>query len=497
MKLPVLAYPAMLLAGVLGPLALRPDRLLNDPGTGWHLKTGSWILDHRVLPTTDLFSFTCPDAPWIPYEWGFQVLIAGLERLGGLAPVRAVCGLLLAGVILHLYRRSIREGASAVVAMAAGTIGILVFDYHSHARPHLFTYLFFSVIAGRLADVARGASPPRVLWLLPVLMLPWCSLHPGFPAAFVLIGCHLVASGCAWIWTRRGPSRRATLRTALVLGVCVAVSFVNPNGWRLHAHIVDFLGMDVLRHWDEFASPDYHTNSPAIQLLRVAFMGLLLLLATRRVRLAGHEAVAMTVFGWLALSSGRHIMLFALVAIPPFARIAQACIDRRFPATAKSLAASSAAQAGARSAPLQLVAVAGCCLAPLFLVPRLAPPSLVGPHLSPGAAACIAAHRGQFLRPFNECNSGGTLVHAFWPGLRVFFDDRTDVYRAAFTTNVYRRIIQLEPGWREALERHDPDSAIVGTDSPLAGALLEDSNQWREIHRDATNLLLVREPRRP
>jgi len=31
-------------------------RLLNDPGIGWHIRTGEWILENHAIPHHDLFS---------------------------------------------------------------------------------------------------------------------------------------------------------------------------------------------------------------------------------------------------------------------------------------------------------------------------------------------------------------------------------------------------------------------------------------------------------
>ena len=34
--------------------------LLGDGDTGWHIRTGQWILAHHQVPHTDLFSFSRP-----------------------------------------------------------------------------------------------------------------------------------------------------------------------------------------------------------------------------------------------------------------------------------------------------------------------------------------------------------------------------------------------------------------------------------------------------
>ena len=51
--------------------------LLMDGDTGWHIRTGEYILAHHAVPTHDLFSFSKPDAPWFAWEWLSDVLLRG------------------------------------------------------------------------------------------------------------------------------------------------------------------------------------------------------------------------------------------------------------------------------------------------------------------------------------------------------------------------------------------------------------------------------------
>src|SRR5690348_7781337 len=50
----------------------RPAQLFGDPGTGWHLATGRYILDTGSIPRADMFSFTAFGRPWVSYSWLFE-----------------------------------------------------------------------------------------------------------------------------------------------------------------------------------------------------------------------------------------------------------------------------------------------------------------------------------------------------------------------------------------------------------------------------------------
>ena len=44
--------------GVYTLFLLAGNRLLIDPDTMWQVTLGQWILDHRAVPETDVYSFT-------------------------------------------------------------------------------------------------------------------------------------------------------------------------------------------------------------------------------------------------------------------------------------------------------------------------------------------------------------------------------------------------------------------------------------------------------
>ena len=63
--------------GVYALALLAGSQLLNDPDTYWQITIGQWILDHRAVPTVDLYSFTMRGQPWVSTQWLSQVLFAG------------------------------------------------------------------------------------------------------------------------------------------------------------------------------------------------------------------------------------------------------------------------------------------------------------------------------------------------------------------------------------------------------------------------------------
>src|SRR5579863_9060950 len=90
--------------------------LLGDCDTGWHIRTGQWILAHGTVPTHDIFSYTKPDGAWFAWEWLTDSLWAFLYDHGGLAAV-ALAGILLIALTFTLLFRLVRRKSNAIVAI--------------------------------------------------------------------------------------------------------------------------------------------------------------------------------------------------------------------------------------------------------------------------------------------------------------------------------------------------------------------------------------------
>src|SRR5215468_11924094 len=76
--------------------------LLGDCDTGWHIRTGEWILQHGI-PTRDVFSFSKPGAPWFAWEWLSEVFFAKLVAIGGLQLLVLFSILMLSAIFTALF----------------------------------------------------------------------------------------------------------------------------------------------------------------------------------------------------------------------------------------------------------------------------------------------------------------------------------------------------------------------------------------------------------
>ncbi|HVW85176.1 MAG TPA: hypothetical protein VHB50_10870, partial [Bryobacteraceae bacterium] len=203
--------------------------LLGDGDTGWHVRTGEWILAHHQVPRTDLFSFSRPGAPWFAWEWLWDVAFAMLHQRWGMAAVVAASVMVIClttALLFRLVRRKCGNGLVAIAVTLLATGGCAI---HWLARPHLFTQLFL-VVTLHLTERAREGRTRLLAWLVPLTLL-WTNVHGGFFVIFLVLGCY-IASDLMNAAVGPGPFERTSLRAirpwVITFFACLAVTFVNP-----------------------------------------------------------------------------------------------------------------------------------------------------------------------------------------------------------------------------------------------------------------------------
>jgi hypothetical protein len=115
--------------GVYALFLLSGDRLLIDPDTLWQITVGQWIVDHRAVPVTDVYSFTMRGRPWISTQWLAQVLYAVTYAVAGWAGGAGgerdrgdlrIAGAATAPAFQRQHHTGVRRCGSGVDAAASG-----------------------------------------------------------------------------------------------------------------------------------------------------------------------------------------------------------------------------------------------------------------------------------------------------------------------------------------------------------------------------------------
>lgn len=480
-----------------------PTILSADGDAARHRLTGEYILTTGAVPTADVFSHTMAGQPFVAKEWLADVASAVAYRALGWAGVlllhAAVVGLAFA--LLFWHARSHR--APALLALVVVGTAVAASTIHWLARPHVFTFLGLVLLLILLDSWQAGTVDPKWLWAMPVGMALWANLHGGFVVGVAAIGAYVVADIVRWLSLEPAGAHVAGQRLRTLAGPTLAAFLapaIHPAGPAAIAHISSFLMSSrfILDMTAEYKSPNFHESH-----LR-PFLGLLLgtagAAAASRRRVALHEGLLLAGFGYLALFSTRNIPLFAIAAAPIVTKQLRGLpplggrIARTGRALGKFLARRSAVleRVDARSSSLSWPILALVAL--VFVAAsqqRAGQPPLgaeIDPKTQPVAAVAYLKAHPPAGPMFNDMAWGGYLLHELWPAQSVFFDGWTDFYGEPLTRE-YVRVVQLEPGWRDVLDKYGVRWVIARSGSGLVAAL---SNDWTTVYHDDVATVLVR-----
>ena len=117
---------------------LRGWQMINTDGDlGRHLRVGREILAHGLF-FTDKFSWTMQGQPFVPYEWGSEVLVALAHRMAGLPGVVALTAIVIALAYFCLNLFLQRLGVDPLLAFGTTVAAIILGAAHWLARPHVW-----------------------------------------------------------------------------------------------------------------------------------------------------------------------------------------------------------------------------------------------------------------------------------------------------------------------------------------------------------------------
>ncbi len=492
-------FPSLTDAAFLMPVAFLLMRTGGASGflegdTGWHIRTGQWILQNGRAPDTDIFSFTKAGEPWYAWEWLWDVIFGWLHLQAGMGAVILASLLVLCVTFTLLFRLCRRQCPNVFLAFGVTWLAAAASTIHWLARPHLFSLLFAVIFYAILERVREGRT--RLLWWLPFLTVIWTNLHGGFFIGILFLAAF---AGGRFLEALLAPSP-AVRCTALRCGVpyvfaglgCLAASLVNPYFYHLHVHIAHYLTDDYhFRVIGEFQSLSFH-NPAGRYFEAIMVLGLVAVawhIARRRFE------YALLLGGWLhlALVSARNIPLYGIAAVPVIGLALWEMLEeiRVAPVAGwvKSAVSSfhwTAADFGETDgiARLHLVSIAGALLVvALVLAPK--PPSVLIPDYDaktyPVAAVSVLPAAAS-TKVFTDDEWGDYLIYRLYPTGKVFIDGRSDFYGAEFGEK-YIELMSAKFDWEATLNEYGITTVLLSAKAPLA-SVLKQSRRWQTTYDD-------------
>jgi len=444
---------------------------LTTSDLGRHLANGREVFSHPELLTSNFYSYTAPERPFVNHHWLAGLCYYSLFLLGGF-PLLTIFNILLVLAAFWLAFRLAKRYAGFWLPAIMSVPVILLLSERVEIRPEIFSYFFIFLLWNWL-ETARRNKNYRQLWRVPILMLIWANTHIYFFAGLVLIAIYAAAlfgeKLLSWLATpgeQETVSWQAGLRLSfrasrpfwLAFLAAVLATLINPNTWRGLVYpfrILDNYGYEIAENKTVWFLQNINlsTNYQIFWvLLSISVLSIILAAFKFRKNLVGILSLAF--FGLLGLFAVRNISLFGLAFL--VAASMNFSVLKDFPAFVRFqiLGRRLFPVAGA----LVFLSVVAASL--YFFISPLGQNRFLktghgwGVDEAGTGSARFFIEKGLSGPLFNNYDIGSALI--FWLSDRekVFVDNRPEAYGEEFFNGVYRPLQQDEQAWKKFREQY-------------------------------------------
>jgi len=469
-----------------------------------YLKTGQHILETKTIPHEDIFSHTAFGHPWINHGWLSGVTFYSLHHLTGLKSLILFKAFIatLAFLILFQIARNKKAnlypapGHRGGVYLALGVIALGAFVVYPRLRlrPLIFSFLFLSLFYYILHSFQYRKR--NLLFLLPLLMIPWANLHAGFLAGFIILFIYSFAESTKlgvkryfnrdWGSILNGKEIRLLLIITLLV---ILASLVNAYGYQALSYPFQLTGKKIfMERISEWRPIDF---SRIFYPYWIMFGLTILALGLSRKKIDFTDLALFLVASYLSLSLRRHIELFVVFISPILAKHLNIILKKRVALRPK----------------IRLFPISSLIFILIIVWMGIRLPSQLGieERLFPDKAVDFIEENELSGNLFNPSGWGGYLIWRCYPECRVFIDGRCLVYGERIYEE-YGAIFRGEPrpsieergkpAWENLLDRYRVNLALIDYSGKRSRPNLRDrlykSQDWRLLYWDDKSMLYIR-----
>lgn len=331
-----LNYTAFLwCAYFLSMIILAPKMVSGDSDLVLHICYGRSLLE-TGFPESDPLLSGITGAP-VMQEWGFDIIVALLDRISGLGGPLIVFAALFATMVAWLFHR-MRQNSCFWLSMLYANLMFAALFPHLIIRPHMISWFATALIWSLLKDYQDNKRSFRTTAVFScLLMLMWTNLHGGFLVGAALAGVMIAGEIPRLI---KSESNKFFPMTVLFC-IIVSVTLVNPWGVYLHEHLVSFLSNDFLiKGTSDFHPPNFADRTMQPLLLTFCLAVFPMLINWRRVK--AQEWLLFIALTAAASTSVRNIPFLGILMLPIAARHLQLVLQKFDIGFIKAVISSSA-----------------------------------------------------------------------------------------------------------------------------------------------------------
>lgn len=442
---------------------------------GRHIKTGEIILQEKMVPSINFFSYTQPNHPFVNHHWGSEVLFYILYSNFGEVSLLVVKLALILGSFGVVYFLAFKK--NPLWACVSAFPYLYIFSYRFYVRPELFSFLFISIF---IFLILKFYENKKIATLLPLLLIEalWVNLHIYFVVGIILYACFLIAQVIR--------AKKIDIGLACIfIGILIA-SIINPQGPRGALEpftILSQYGYTIVENQSVIFLNQFFFSPQIFMFEAIAILVMILMIINIK-KLNLFLILASTAVVIISFKMVRNFPIFVLVSFPLFVGSCALTFEKIADSSAKKIVK------------VCMICVAGLLV--LFSVQSTLSSPLVGFGYYKGSEKASNYFKSHNLSGpiFNNFDIGGSIIFNLYPAEKVFVDGRPEAYSVEFFDK-YKKIQENPSEFNRAQDHYGFKTIFFShTDiTPWAQTFLrtisKDKN-WKQVYVDDFVVIFVR-----
>lgn len=453
---------------------------LYDTDFFWHIKVGEWIINNKIIPTTDIFSWFSNDNPmiWYAHEWLGEVIFYLVFKVSGYIGLILLPAIFMTFIVSFIYKTNKKYFDRNIILFTLW-MGLFLYEMQvfTVVRPQIFSYLFLAITMYILSKYKE--TDTKLIWILPIISILWINIHGGStPILYVLILITIIGNLFEFNFQRiKGTklSKKKIKNLGIVLIASILASCINQMGYKILEYPFKLTNNDILMNSiSEWYPPDIKTFGGLIIFVILGIVILSFLVIKTEIEV--YDLLILIAFTYLSLQSIRFISLFLIVITPilfkyiPEIKINIDNIFKRF--KVKFI--------------LILLALFIAVDSGFILFSYYKNPIGYNMYNYPSDNAIQYIKNENPKRLLNHYNWGGYLIYN---DIKVFMDGRSDMY-VNYNYEDYLKIVSVKPKAKALLNYYNFDMIILPKETALNEYLKIDKDYNLTFEDDSCNIYI-------
>lgn len=239
-------------------------KISGDDDLFWHLATGRYIIENKVVPDKDVFGHVTSGSEWIPFEWGWDVLTYGLYNIGGYNAILTFRSLAFCFVFFMLFMLLRKFNVNSFISILLLLVLLVAIMDRLSPRPHIITYIFFSLLLYLLLNYKyiNRENYAKRLFFIPLIFLIWANSHMGVLAGGLILFVFTITETIihykpgSFSSAEIKPLTQAELKKLWIISIVSGlVLLLNPHGTATFLYAYSHTKMKMLETVNEWQNP--------------------------------------------------------------------------------------------------------------------------------------------------------------------------------------------------------------------------------------------------